>query len=144
MTEDDNDVEDPFQNRLTNDRYKSMTTFMKPVMPAKNMKKQSINHSSRKVETSKPGFITANNSQTSRGNNAEITRFKQYTKASGLIPGSIHGTYTEVEPNTTSPGTFATDSHATSNLSMTGDTASAVASGEPDVLEAVLMESGYN
>ena len=42
------------------------------------------------------------------------------------------------------PGVFATDSHATSNLSMTGDTVSAFASGEPDVLEAVLMESGYN
>ena len=143
MTEDDNEVEDPFQNRLTNDRNKSPTTFVKPVMPANNMKKQSTNRSSRKVETSKPGFINVNNSQTLRGNSAEITRFNQYNETSGLIPGSSHWPYT-VEPNTTSPSIFTTDSHATSNLSMTGDTASAVASGEPNVLEAVLMESGYN
>ena len=88
MTEDDNEVENPFQNRLTNDRNKSATTFVKPVMPAKNTKKQSTNRSSRKVETPKPGFISANNSQTSRGNSAEISRFNQYNEASGLIPGS--------------------------------------------------------
>ena len=59
---DDNEVENPFQKRLTNDRNKSATTFVKAVMPAT---KQSTNRSNRKVETSKPGFISANNSQIS-------------------------------------------------------------------------------
>lgn len=149
IAEDDNEASIPPQHGPTKDSNKNVTTTtVNPAMPGK---RQNVNTHNRKVETAGTRLPNSNSSlvrnkhSVQQENSAQIiASFSECAKASSSAQGPYPGTDTREEINTNVSNFATTASYTTSDACVPYATASVVASANHGVIEAVLLQDGYN